>query len=502
MGNARRIVKNGLYLYFRMFLVLGVTLYSSRLVLKTLGVSDYGIYNIVGGIVLLLGFFNAALTSASQRFIAFDIGKDDVKATNKTFNTSLAVHFFLAIFLVVLLETIGLWYVNNKLVFDSNRNLAVNVVYQFSILSFFVSILQVPYNALILAKEKMNVYAYISILEAILKLLVVWVLVSLRQDKLIAFSVLTFLSILIVRIVAQIYCKRNFIESKFKIYKDYTYMMTFVTYSSWNLIGNLASVVRVQGNNIMLNLFFGTLVNAAFGLTNQITNAVNLFVTNFQNAFNPQIIKKYAGGDIKGALELMLYASKISFYVILLIVLPLYINLKFVLNIWLGEIPNYLLEFTKISLFVIVVDSLSGPIMTMITATGKIKYYHIIVGGLMLFSVPVSYLLLRCGYNAEVVFNVMLFLSCLSYIVRLVFLRKLVDFDIFLYLKRVCYKVLLVFILLFFITLYWKELFIGNTMLDFLINSFILVVLILVIIISIGFSSSERKRIFNIILNK
>lgn len=502
MENARRILKNGLYLYFRMFLVLGVTLYSSRLVLKVLGVSDFGIYNIVGGVVLLLGFFNAALTSASQRFIAFDIGREDKLATNKTFNISLLIHFLLAIFLILILETIGLWYVNYRLVFDQTRIFAVNVVYQFSIASFFISILQVPYNALILAKEKMNIYAYISIVEAILKLLVVWGMMSLEYDKLIIFSFLTFCSVLIVRLIAQVYCKRKFEESKFRIYKDYKYMKTFLSYSSWNLIGNLASVVRIQGNNIMLNLFFGTIVNAAFGLANQVTNAVNLFVSNFQNAFNPQIIKKYAAGDIKGSFELMVYASKTSFFVILFITIPLYLNLDIILIFWLAEIPQYLLEFIRISLFVIVIDSLSGPVMTMISATGKIKYYHIVVGGLMLLSVPLSYICLIYGANAEVVFYVMLFLSGISYVVRVLFLKRLVDFDLYSYVRRVSIRIVMVFMLAFWIMNYIYNKIDTGSFMSVLISSVISFLLLVIVIISIGFTGNERKKIYKIISRK
>ncbi|MGL4583180.1 MAG: oligosaccharide flippase family protein, partial [Flavobacterium sp.] len=339
MSNTKTIAKNTLFLYFRMFLIMGVTLYTSRVVLQQLGISDYGIYSLVGGIVAMLGFFNAAMSSATQRYLSFDIGKGDEQKLRKTFSATLTIHILIAVLALILAETIGLWYINYKMVFPDDRLYAVNVVYQFSILTFLLAIVQVPYNALIIARERMKVYAYVSILEAGLKLAIVFILI-LGEDKLILYSILIFVVAFVIRMIYQLYCQRQFKESKYRFEYDKEYFGELLAYSGWNLFGNFAAVARGQGVNMVLNLFFGTVVNAAYGITMQIQGAVQMFVTNFQMAVNPQIIKSFASGDKERMFNLVFQSSKFSYFLILLIVGPLVFNIDFILELWLGEVPQ------------------------------------------------------------------------------------------------------------------------------------------------------------------
>ena len=291
MSTTKTIAKNTVFLYIRMFLTMGVSLYTSRVVLNTLGVEDYGIFSVVGGIVVLFGFFNAAMSSATQRYLAFDIGKKDDQRLHKTFNVTFIIHIGIALLIFLLAETIGLWYVNNRLNVPDTRMTAVNWVYQFSILTSLVGVMQVPFNALIIARERMNVFALLSIIDVILKLGVVYLLLIVTFDKLILYSILVFTVSLLVALGYRLYCYKHFRESSLKWYKDKAYYKELLSYSGWNLFGNIAAVARGQGINLVLNVFFGTVVNAAYGITMQIQNSVRIFVNNFQLAVNPQIIK-------------------------------------------------------------------------------------------------------------------------------------------------------------------------------------------------------------------
>src|SRR5690606_37956303 len=268
MNENKRIAKNALFLYLRLFLVMGVSLYTSRIILDALGVSDYGIYNVVGGFIALLGFFNAAMTSATQRYLSFALGKNDLDQLKRTFSATVSIHIALALSILILIEVLGYWYINNIMVFDPARKEAVFYTLHFSALTFLLGIIQVPYKALIIAHEKMNIYALISIIEVILKLYGAFLVSELDFDKLILFSGVTFFISLLIRITYQLYCSREFIESRFKFFFNKELYKELLSYSGWNLIGNFAFVARGQGINILLNMFFGPTVNAAYGISN------------------------------------------------------------------------------------------------------------------------------------------------------------------------------------------------------------------------------------------
>ncbi|WP_287443564.1 lipopolysaccharide biosynthesis protein [Algoriella sp.] len=489
-----------MFLYVRMFLIMGITLYTSRIVLRELGVSDYGIYNLVGGFVAMLGFFNAAMSSATQRYLSFDIGKGDHVQLKKTFSTTLSIHIIIAAIGLLLAETIGLWYVNNKLNFPEDRMYAVNVVYQFSVFTFLLSIIQVPYNALIIARERMKIYAYVSILEAILKLLIVFFLVYFGSDKLITYAILTFCVTLLINVIYQVYCRREFQESKYHFHYDKQYFGELISYSGWNLFGNIAAIAKGQGVNIVLNLFFGTVVNAAYGITNQVLSAVNMFVSNFQLALNPQIIKSYSQGNIEQSQYLISQGSKFSFYLMLIIVSPIVLNVDFILETWLVNPPEHMTIFVQLCLLNILIDCLSGTLMTGAQATGKIKWYQIVVGTLVFLNLPISYLVLKLGYKPYSVYGVSIFISLITLQFRLYFLNNVMSFNIIKYFKEVILRV----IILSIITLGLFVL-LNNTQLmnqeigDFILKSLIMIIFIVGSVLIIGLNKQERKLIFNFI---
>src|SRR5690554_2717175 len=442
MSTSKTIAKNTLFLYFRMFLVMGVTLYMSRIVLDQLGVTDYGIYSLVGGIVAMFGFLNSSMSSATQRYLSFDLGKKDEKRLQKTFSATLSIHIVIAILILLVAETLGLWYVNYKVVLPPDRLFAANVVYQFSVLTALVGIIQVPYDSLIIAYEKMNIYAYISLVEVGLKLGLVFLLVIYGGDKLIAYAIMMFLVSLIIRMAYQIYCRRNYAASKFKFEYDKTYFKELISYSGWNLFGGIASVSRSQGINIVLNLFFGTVVNAAYGLTLQVQSAVNQFVTNFQKAVNPQIIKTYSEGNLAQMHKLIIQSSKFSFLLMMLLVAPILFNTEFILNIWLKEPPEYTVVFVQLSLLGVLIDCISGPLIVAVQATGKIKRYQIIIGSLIILTLPLSVLWIYFGGDPKTVFYAILLINILSFIFRLFFLKVLLNLNILYFLKILIFRML------------------------------------------------------------
>lgn len=504
MSNSKTIAKNTVYLYIRMFLIVGVTLYTSRIVLEQLGASDYGIYSLVGGIVAMLAFFRGAMANATRRYLAFDIGRGDFEQLKRTFSATLTIHVGIAIIVLVLAETVGLWYITHKMVFPENRIYAVNVVYQFSVFTFLINIIQVPYDALIQAREKMKVYALVSVFEAFLKLGAVFLLIYFGSDKLIVYAILSFIIAFIIRLIYQIYCRKEFAESKYYFEYDKEYFKELISYSGWNLFGSIATMVRGQGNNIILNLFFGTVVNAAYGLTSQVQNAVSMFVSNFQMALHPQIVKSYAKGDLKQNHQLIFQGSKLSFFLLFVIVCPIWFNIDFILSIWLKNVPEFTPIFIQLILIHLLIDCISGPLMVGAQATGKIKWYQIVVGTLLFLNLPISYLLLKVMHmEPYVVFEVMIILSLITLFFRIIFLKTMIQLPVLAYFKKVLWPIVLISILsnilLFFILpLITTNSLWGAFILRVLAISFVSVGLI----IFIGLTKSEIRFFKEILLKK
>lgn len=502
MSNYRRILKNAVFLYFRMIIVTGVALFTSRYVLNVLGVQDFGVYNLVGGFVTLVSFLNSAMTTATQRYIAFDIGAGNLSNLKKTFSTAMLIHCGIGLTIFILGETVGLWYINNVMVYAQERSVAVNIIYQFLLFTFLINIIQVPYNALITAYERMNVFAMFSLGEAMLKLLAVFLITKIPGDNLVVYGALIFVVAIIVRLSYQVYCRKHFHESRFEFIYDRKYLKELIHYSSWNLIGNLAAILRMQGNNVVLNYFFGVVINAAYGLALQVNSSINSFVTNLQTAFNPQIIKTYANGDTDQCTRLATYASKFSFFIILLVVAPLLYNLDFVITAWLSNVPDFTMEFLRISLLMLLVDSLSGPYMTVITATGKIKAYHLVIGSFMLLCLPLSYIFLKLGYTPTVVFSIMIVMNSVAYLLRLVFVKRLVGLDM---VNLFWNKIFRIAIIVFLLLLFCRFINIGFDTagwIHLILTSSILISFISILILVVGLGKQERKKIFSLIRNK
>lgn len=502
--NNKRVAKNTLFLYFRMILIILVTLYTSRVVLAELGIKDYGIYNVVGGVVAMFSFLNNCMSSATQRFLTFELGRGDMGRLKKVFAASLNIHIAIGIAIVLLAETVGLWFVNHKLVIAPDRMVAANWVYQFSILTFCVNIIQVPYNAVLIAHEKMSVYAYISILEAFFKLGIVYLLVIVPADKLIAYGILVFAVQLIIRGIYQVYCRRHYIESKFWLFWDRDLYRQMSGFAGWNLFGSVAWLLRDQGLNIVLNLFFGTAINAARGVASQVSSAVMGFISNFQVALNPQITKNYATGNIPEMEKLSYLGIKFSFLLLFTMAFPLCLNIDYVLHLWLVEVPDY----TALFIILIMVDSLAGnlfgvPLMTSLSATGKIRNYQIVVSCIILCILPAGYVALRLGCDAPSVFYISIVFTLISGFVRFLFCRKQIGYS----LRRMASEVLLPIAGVSILSLplpiviksFWLE---AQTFANFIQLCAIAVMITIAVSWFVGLKAHERQTLVNVVKNK
>lgn len=434
-----------------------VSLYTSRVILNILGVEDFGIYNVVGGIATMLSFFNGAMSTATQRFLSYDIGKGDFLQLRNTFNAAHLIHIGIALLIFVLGETIGLWFVKSYLVIPAERMDAAIWVYHFAVFSFMITIIQVPYNAAIIARERMNMYAYISILEVTLKLLIVFLLTWISFDKLKLYAILHFLVVFFILAIYKIYTRNNFKETQFIFVKDRNLYKTLISFSGWSLFSNIAFVAKGQMIGVILNIFFGPVVNAAQGIANQLQGGLNNFSSNFQIAVNPQIIKSYASYDRKYMTSLIVTSAKFSFYLLLLLSLPIIVEMNQVLKLWLKTVPEYTGTFAVLLLIAVLIDSMSRSLRTAIQATGRIKIYESVIGILSILTLPISYLLLKLGFNAEIVFYVNIFIAIMDLFLRLFNAHKLVDFPISLFVNKVIIKNIIITLICFSLPLIIKN---------------------------------------------
>jgi len=501
--NNKRIAKNTLFLYIRLFFTMGVSLYTSRVVLNVLGVNDFGVYSVVGGIVTLFSFFNSAMTSATQRFLAFDIGKNDFPQLKKTFNATLNIHIAISIVVLLLAETIGLWFVNYKLNLPLDRMVAVNWIYQFSVFTFLLGIIQVPYDALIVAREKMDIYAYMSFAEVFLKLIIVYLLVVFSFDKLILYAGLLFLVSFIVRMGHKYYCKRCFQESKYEFFFDKSFYKMLLSYSGWNLIAGIAAVARGQGCNILLNIFFGTILNAAYGISMQIQGTVSGFVQNFQMAVNPQITKQYAIGNKEEYLNYIFKSAKFSYFLMLIIACPVMYNIDYILELWLKNPPKYTSAFVLLTLISSLIECISGSMMTGIQATGKIKRYTIVIAILLFLNLPLSYIFLKLFKNPEFVFYTSIVISILCLCFRLFYLKNIIQFPVLDFLKKVLLKIILTSTLVILINYFSFKLIITiDRDMCFLIKIIFVFFSTILMVTVIGIDSDERDTIKRLIFKR
>ena len=433
----KRIAKNTLVLYVRMLFTMGISLFTSRVILQTLGVEDYGISSVVGGVISMFTFINAAMVSSTQRYLNFELVRGDANQLRSVFSTSLQIHALIALAIIVLSETVGLWFLNEKLVIPEARMTAAMWVYQCSILSCAVSIMSTPYNAVIVAHEKMSAFAYISILDVSLKLLVVYLLVVLPFDKLIILAILNLLVQLFIRYIYTLYCHRHFPESYFQFRFNKTLFKEMFGFAGWSFWGNLAAILYTQGLNMMLNIFFGPIVNAARGIAVQVQSAIQQFVGGFQTALNPQITKNYASNNLPQMHSLMFRSARFSFLLLFFLSLPVLMETNFILTLWLKTVPDDAVIFTQIMICISLIYTTANPCIIANQATGKVKIYQMVVGGILLLILPISYVVLKLGAPAYSVFIVHFCIESLAQFSRMYMLRKLIHLPLWQYMKNI-----------------------------------------------------------------
>lgn len=420
-------------LYLRMFVIMAVTLYTSRVILQVLGVDDFGLFNVVAGVVSMMSFLNSAMSVATNRYLAFELGKggEQSEVLHKTFCINFKIYVILCVIFAVLAETLGLWFVNSSLNIPDNRIFAANWVYQFMIVSVIAGMLVTPYNAAIIAHEQMSIYAYMSLFDVFMKLAIVYALSLTSFDRLIVYGALYSIVSCITTFAYFLYCKYHYPECKYTIYKDPKLFRELLSYTGWNLFGSGSAIAREQGLNMLLNIFFGSAVNAARGLAYQVNSAASMFFTNFFAAVRPQITKLYASENYEEMYALTARASRFSYYLILLVALPLFMETGNLLQLWLGNVPQYTVEFTRLVVVITAIDAIANPLMTVAHATGQIKLYQSVVGTLVILTLPISYLFLKFGYPPVTVFWVTIVLSIIAFFVRFIIVKKLVpDFPV------------------------------------------------------------------------
>ncbi len=442
-----RIAKNTLVLYLRMFFVLCVGLLTSRLVLNALGVEDYGIYNVVGGFVVLLTFLNGATVAASQRFITVELARGTVEQQQKVFTSSVMLHMALAILVVIIAETAGLWFVLHEMVIPPDRMLAACWVFHFSVVACVFSILTLPFNALVVAHERMSAFAFITVMDVLLKLAIVCSLLYTSADRLILYAGLMSLIGLVNVIIYAAFCYRNFPDAHFRFVFDGTLFREMGNVAGWSLFGSVAGVAYTQGLNVLLNLFFGPAVNAARGVAVTVQGVVSGFVANFQMAFSPQLIGSYAANELARMHTLVYASSKFSYFLLLLMVLPVMIEAHPILTLWLKIVPDYTVCFLRLILCTMLIDSLVNPLWTSALATGKLSQYQIVVGGTLLLIAPIAYVVLRCGGNPQSVFIVHLVVALITLCIRVAIVSRLIHMPVRVYARKVLLRAAVVSLL-------------------------------------------------------
>ena len=486
----RRIAKNTLLLYARMFLMILIGLYTSRVILKALGISDYGVYNVVGGMVSMFAFLNSAMVAVS-----YELGCGDKERLNLVFCTSINIHAIIAVVIFILAETIGLWFVNTQLVIDPDRMVAANWVYQFSVLTFMVTVVSVPYNSCIVAHEHMKAFAYIGIVDACLRLGAVFLLLAFPYDKLIFYAFGVLAVSVVVRIFYGFYCKRNFEECTYRFIVDRRLLKRMFSFAGWSVLGNLSFSFKDQGSNIILNLFYGTSINAARGIAMQVSGLVSTFSSNFSMALFPQITKQYASGNVESCLSLVYSGARYTFYLLALVSIPFLINVDYVLKLWLGTVPEYTSIFLIISMVVSILYTVTGTVTTALQAAGEIKWFQIGICVIMLSELPIGYIFLLYGYPPYYALYPGILTGIVAIFFRIFLLKRYVpECNISHYLFTVFARSMAIGIATWIICNYIHSFF-PDTFFTVILTSLISVVILLVLVFSFGLSSVERSMI-------
>ena len=500
-SNTKRIAKNTLMLYFRQILIMLVSLYTVRVVLETLGAEDYGLYNVVAGIVTMFNFLSGGLATASQRYFSFDLGRKDFEQLKKTFSVSFISYILITVIIVLLAESLGLWYVHTRLKINPERVFAARIIYQTSIVSLAFTVMTSPYMAAIIAHEDMSIYAYVSILEVSLKLLLVFLLPILGSDRLIVYGLLMMAVVIINTTVYRTICRKKYEETKAGWIWDKKLFREIINYTWWNIFGAGTTVFRVQALNIVLNQFFSPVIVAARSIANQVNSAISTFAQNFSTAVKPQIIKSYSSGNTDEMQTLIYRSCKLTFFLMFIVTLPFYFEAEFVLGLWLKHVPEWAVLFTKLVLIDTLVDSANFPLKTAVQATGKIKLYQIVIGLLRFINLPLALLGIHLFNTPEIVFYIMIFLTFATLIARLIILQNLIGFTFFKIIQNV-------FAPLFFAAgislfcLYIIYPYLGSSFLRLFLTTIISIVIWSLFFFFLVLSKKEKEKIYKFIKGK
>jgi len=483
---------------------MALSIFTSRIILDALGIDDYGIYNVVGGFVSMFSLLSGTLVTSSQRFIAFEIGKEqsDLK---KVFSTIVSIHFFLAIIILVILETLGLWFFNTQLNIDSERLWAARWVFHCSVITFCINLISIPYNATIVAYEKMTVFAYAGIFEAIAKLGAAYMLYLIAYDSLIVYAVLMLVIAILLRLFYGWYCRRKFEGCRYSFIFDRGIFKEIFGFSSWNFIGSTATVLNTQGINLLVNIFFGVAMNAARGVALQVDNAINTFVQNFMMALNPQITKSYAAGDYESVNKINISGTKLAFFLFWIISLPVFFNVDFILSVWLKEVPLFSSSFIKLGILYNLELCLSQTLYTTMLATGKIKKYQIYISGISLLAFPFTWLMFKFGYSVKWSYWSLIILYVVLFLVRLYLLEEMVpQFNGKFFIKKVVLRIAAVIIpaSLLCYTVHSFFLKLGSPWFVLLADIIVFTITNLIFVYTVGIENKERLLVVNLFKSK
>ncbi len=504
MNNNRQILQNTMFLYLRMLVVLIISLYTSRVVFNQLGISDYGIYNIVGSIIAFFVFINNGLAVASKRFITAEIGKGTQDTKQKVFNICLQSHILIACIVLLLAETIGLWGINFLLDIPKDRIFAGNIVYQFSIFAALIGILLSPFQSVIIAFEKMSVYAYFSILESFLKLVIIFLLQASSKDKLILYSFLLFLVSFCNFFIIVLYCYKNFLLCRFKKIRDNAMLNKIFSFTGWSLLGQATVVGANQGITVLINIFHGVTVNAAMGVCNSVMTIVNGFVGNFQIAFNPQIIKYYVNNEYENLQNLLIRSCKISTFLLIIFFVPIWFEADNLLSLWLGDYPLYSVEFCRWTLVGIFFEAISAPLWMTIYAQTDIKKYQLVISAIYSLSFWGSWILYYFfdfkPYSVIILRSIVIFMMLW---IRLQYIKKIFQqFEVWNWLKNVLLRSLLVITISFTFTQYIASFAYSDKLFEFFFVSFFSILFSSILFILIGLNNREKKSMYYFFKNK
>ena len=497
-ANNKRIAKNTFYLYFRTILIMVISLYTSRVILEALGVEDYGIYNVVGGVVSMFSVITGSLSASISRYITYELGKEGATTDRlmTLFSTCMRIQITLGIIIIILGETVGLWFVSTQLNIPPERMMAAQWVWQCVLLAFFINLVSVPYNASIIAHEHMNAFALVSIIDSVLKLLICYLVINIGGDKLIVYALLHVSIALLIRIIYATYCHRHFEECHYKRVKDKGLIKEMMSFASFSFLNNAANILNSQGLNILINIFFGVVLNAARGIANQVEGAILQFINNFTLAVNPQITKSYAVGDKKRMFQLVCLGSKFAYFMLLFIAIPVFLETDYILKIWLKTVPDYTVAFLRLSIIGGMVKMLGNTGYTACMATGNIKNYSIWITSVGILAFPLTWIAFSLGAPAEYAYYVFIVVYVAVEVVRLILMKRMLDFPPIMYVKEVLFYILLVTPISFIIPLLCVNVMnAGFTRL--VVVTMVSIISTAIIVYYLGLNNKERKFFVN-----